>query len=269
VDVSVTYEEIATGNRFPPETFSSTCSGGGRLGLVGPVSFTGVTQENGFYAARINALNTTGDPAEFVVTQPANAALFQPVDESFDFTRCDNLPDDCGGGQTNPPPPGYNDVPRDVTYTDEDGNDVTIPIGIVYLSPTLNIDGTISVPVRVTIGDPTLNVDIDADFDFNLGDGSIRDIVGGSDGKDARKGCDPKEYESDEPIPEPPDGGGAVPPPPVDDPATERIIRAVVVTVTNPGGNTSQILEGDDAPDGGAVGRGAERPRRRQQRRLV
>jgi len=209
-----------------------------------------VVNSNNNWQAIVTARNSAGGVELFASESgPSRGTFDQKVSESFTFARCDGLPDDCGTVTQPVAPPGYNRVPDNITYTDEDGTDITIPIGLIYLSPTINVDGTISVPVQISIEDPVLNVENNIDVDFNLSKDEINDVAGPSTGNDPRSGCKDRDYTTDDPIPEPPSGGGAPVGGDPQEPQEERIIRGVVVTVTEQGDPVSEIFSSTDGPD--------------------
>lgn len=93
------------------------------------------------------------------------------VEDAFIVTvdRCDGQPDDCGS----PPPaipefnPGDFTIQPDVTYTDDSGTDVTIPVTIEY-SPVVTDDGgNFSVPITVQFQDGS---SVFGDFNLTTGD---------------------------------------------------------------------------------------------------
>lgn len=130
-------------------------------------------------------------------------------------------PDDCGGTPETPREPynpdDFTETP-DVTYDDGNGNEFTIPVGLVYAPVTVEIDGTVTVPVKVKFDndfeiDASLNLDEgDVNFNVNVGDTNI--VVG-----------------DDETVIEDPDGGDGIPPSPITE--VEKSIIGVAVFVTN------------------------------------
>lgn len=179
-------------------------------------------------------------PAEVtfdVASQPWNDTVWSIQS----ITRVDGQADNCG----NPPPvvPPYNapdfSIDGDITYTNNDGIDITVPVGILIAPVKVDANFNLTVPVKFTFSpnfyfDPTFNFNIDVDLNLGGGDDKIsppyvppdepyRPTPGPS--------TDPDDYYPPTSPPSPPPD---VPDPPAPDPEDDPapVIRAVLVTVT-------------------------------------
>lgn len=160
--------------------------------------------------------------------------------------RADGQPDQCGNppsGVVLPPPEGYNrrTVPN-FTYVNNEGTTINLgDLNLVYLQPTIDIDGRITVPVNVDVGGLNfgLGIDLDGTVNFNFGEQGRRG--GGGDGAD-----DP---EIDEEPPSPPPSVPGLPPPVEDDPAAEKVIIGALITVTEITSPVPTQIFQDDNPD--------------------
>ena len=159
----------------------------------------------------------------------------------FSITRLDNQPDNCGDPAPIVPPYNAPDfsIDGDITYTNNDGIDITIPVGILIAPVKVDANFNLTVPVKFTFSpnfyfDPAFNFNIDVDLNLGGGDDKIsppyvppdepyRPTPGPS--------TDPDDYYPPTSPPSPPP---EVPDPPAPDPEDDPapVIRAVLVTVT-------------------------------------
>jgi hypothetical protein len=175
-----------------------------------------------------------GNGDEFV-TGPASTSCVGYRFVSFYFERQDGLPDDCGDPPPeipDPPPPGWNGPTTiNITYNNNDGIDVTVPIGFVFGYADIDINGQLEIPI-------TLNTDVTGNFNFDTNidgriefsnNGDINFNFGGRDfdfrpppgwrPDDVIEGPPPPPGTSPEPPPPPGSGPpppGSEPPPPAD-----------------------------------------------------
>lgn len=222
--------------------------------LQGPISRADIvsdpTEDNGriFY----RATGSQEDLIQELLIDYGDLPLF-PNYEFFDFqvslVRRDGLPDECGDPPLVPPPfpPGQNPVPTDITYVNNEGVTVNVPIALVFGFARVNLNGTISVPVNVRFDlDPTLN--FDADLNLNTGDVIIN--VGNplNPGGGTEPGGD---VVVDPTVPPPPaDTDTPLPPPESPDPTANRsrVIKGCFVTVSQSGAEAT-IIGQDSNPD--------------------
>lgn len=184
---------------------------------------------------------------------------------NLDVTRVDGLPDECDPPPP-PPPPPFQPIqigPFNITYNNNEGDDIDININNLVLGFPVIINGNLNIPISLSYNNPEFNSPVDLDFNFNFeidGEGNPRPNLEpddrstrgnpGRDGKDGDKY--PDDYKSDDYDDEPPDD---VPdedeePEPEECPTVERprpnqplVIRAVVVNVSEPGNRTSLIFD--------------------------
>lgn len=171
------------------------------------------------------------------------------------FVRADGLPDDCGDPPPVIPPPvnNYNQYDVDVTYNDNDGNDITVPVTLIYGQAFIDADFNVQIPVKVNLTpqvsfNATLNVQT-GDIKFNLA--PTIDLSGGTYnigfGGDNRSTTNTTNYYVGGDPPPPPDGSESDDTPPPTAPQSEQLIRGVIVTVTAHSG----VMEGVFFQDGG------------------
>lgn len=177
----------------------------------------------------------------------------QPIFTNFfisSIVRRDGQPDNCGNPppDTSPPPPGYNVVNDNVTYNNTNNVSVTIPVVLAFGYATLNVDGTLSIPINANF---TANPEFNANFSLNLNTG---DLV--PDFTDPRaplpSPCSPPGgFVPDPALPPAPD---SIPDPSPDPPATEQpterreLLAACIVTTTLLDGNETTIFQQEN-PD--------------------
>lgn len=163
-------------------------------------------------------------------------------------TRLDGNPDNCGDPGVIRPPyePGSNTYNDFVTYEDNDTNTLTIPVFIALGYATVNIDGTIRIPIDV---DFELNPELDFNGEFNFSTGGLTIDLRNPSAPRLPTGTDPNGSEPDPSIPEPPpEIPNSEPPetPPETPPEPERVIVACIVTTQLPGDNESVIEQDND-----------------------
>lgn len=158
-------------------------------------------------------------------------------------------PDDCGDPDSVLPslPPGWNQASDNITYTNSDGVDVTVPIVAAFGYASLNVNADVTIPVSVDLGGITFDVD------FNLNTGDIQLFpTNNNDYGDRRRGTKPVDVlpPPGEDIPPPPQGLPP-PPPPIDEggPESERVIVAAVVSVLDFESGSVGTLFQSDNPD--------------------
>lgn len=165
-------------------------------------------------------------------------------------TTTDGGPDNCGNAPDTPvaPAPGPIGGTRNITYVNNEGNDVTIPVGIVLGYAQFNANLDVEIPF-------TANVELNPDFDIsgtvNLKTGDVNFNIGGDKGGGSPCSVLPDRTAPDTGTPEPPD---TVPDPPSEDPPTqdkpkrERRILGAIVTVTAVDGVETVIFQ-EENPD--------------------
>jgi hypothetical protein len=159
---------------------------------------------------------------------PNNCAGADNLTGSTYFERSDGQPDNCGDPPPEipePPPPGWNGPTTiNITYNNNDGIDVTVPVGIVFGYADIDINGQIEIPITLDInasGEFNFDTNLNGRIEFNNSQ-NITFNFGGNDfdfrPPPSRKPDDVVEGPPPPPgtSPPPPDGGPP-PPPPTDD----------------------------------------------------
>lgn len=212
---------------------------------LGPVQGFIITQDPGF--------------PEFIYVVFADgndyAGNLNTPDERFvncaitNVVRVDGQPDDCGNPLPPTPTPPQPSAPIDlpVDWTDEDGNDLSLIIPIIFAPIRVDIDGTLNVPFKFDI-DPTFNVNFNGSININTGDINFNF---GNQNTPPSKYPGQDDYQSPDDVPDyPPDvpnGVAPIPPAPPED-ETTSVIRAVIVTVTDYASNAT-IIDQAENPD--------------------
>lgn len=165
-------------------------------------------------------------------------------------TRTDGLPDNCGSPPAGYPPyqPGSNTVNETVNVTNNEGDTLNIPVVLIFGYATLNVDGTINIPVNA---DFALNPEFNGDFDFNFNTGETRPNVNNPSAPLPSPCTDPGGYTPDPTVPAPPSDIPDPPPiePPTGEPVErERILKGCIVTTTLLDGNETTLVQQDN-PD--------------------
>lgn len=147
-------------------------------------------------------------------------------------TRLDGQPDTCGDPKHRhkKPPPGFNKSPGNITYVNNDGNNITVPVGIALGYAKVDVDAKVNMPISIDIGE----INVNANIDLNTGDINFGPKGGGLG--DRRPGENPIDYlpPPDKDVPDEPPGLPE-PAPPLGEGEGEKegAIVGAVVTVTS------------------------------------
>lgn len=219
--------------------------------LYGPITDAGIRPTtSGGYEVYASGQNAVGAPTTLILG--GGCCWSEPLVievTAINVTPRFGGPDDCGDPPVPPPnpTPGYNQIDVDITYTDSDGNDVTLVVPFIFATARVNLKGEITVPIRLTIGE--LNLQIGGDI--NLSTGGISLNFGNKNYQ--RNGQpNPDGYETPDDIPDNPPTvpEPIIPPSPDDDePDTTAIIRGCIVTVTSYDSPVPTVIFQDDNPD--------------------
>jgi len=243
----VTYSYDLTTDKFtnPPGTYTPQ-SGTSRV--TGKVN--GITKEVSTFLASAKLLTDGGD----VNIGGASSGFANNVDIinlSIDnITRVGGGADDCGDPPPVIPPyePGSNTYGDNITYVNNEGDTLTIPVVIALGYADIDINGQLSIPVKL---DFSLNPELNVSGEFNFNTGDFNPTIGYPG--NSNSGCSfPSDgYGSDDtpdspaiPAPEAPDR----PEPDPDAPKREEIIAACIVIVTQLDGKETVVFQ-DDNPD--------------------
>lgn len=199
-------------------------------------------------AVVVRYVDSSGNPAYTIGRGVQNSTTRMVNLVINPIVRADGQPDNCGSLPSVVPPvqPGFNQRGGDVTYTNNEGNNVTVPIVAAFGYASLNVDAEVTIPVTIDVGGITL------DADFNLNTGDIQFFPTNNIYGDRRRGTKPTDV-----LPPPgediPDYPPTLPPglPPIDEeePERESTIVAVLVTVTEFDNELVGTLFQADNPD--------------------
>jgi len=206
-----------------------------RRGL-GPVSGVGVrtgpSSTPGRYLSEMFVTFADGEqvgPSTFTDDECAGYVL-----TGVTITRTDGQPDNCGN--PTPPiapfPPTGDTVDIDITYVNNEGDNVTELGDLVIFAPVVIAPVTVVAPIRIDLPDVSFNGDIvlSPDFDIRLRPPSFRRGPGGIDS------------------PPPPENPDTSPTTPQDD-STRRIIGAIATVTSDPSSGLATEISSDDGPD--------------------
>lgn len=244
-DVTVTYTVIRGIVSFPPgepENKSAVRRLAGAINGVRVVNDPGVTQLFIRHAGIEAGVESIG------LATPGNARIENAVIVSA--IRVDGNPDNCGNPPVTPPvyTPGSNTYNTNVTYNDNEGTEVTIPVVIALGYATFNANAEVTIPVELNF---ELNPELNFNAEFNFNTGEVTPDLRNPSAPRPPSCTDPNGFEPDPTIPAPPpeipdaENPDTEPDEPIE---REEIINAAIVTVGNPGENESVIFQ-DDNPD--------------------
>lgn len=196
----------------------------------------------------LSGLNSICAPTKVYPYSVANALFGLRNLTVSSVARADGLPDNCGSPSpiVPAPAPGFNQRSGDITYTNNEGVDVTVPIVAAFGYASLNVDASVTIPVTIDVGGITL------DADFNLNTGDIQFFPTNNIYGDRRRGTKPTDV-----LPPPgedtPDYPPTLPPGllPIGEGESEgeSAIVAVLVTVTEFDNELVGTLFQSDNPD--------------------
>lgn len=192
-------------------------------------------------------VGTPSGEAFFLLTGAGPTAYVSFDTVNVRCTRVDGLPDNCGNPTPSLPPsePGQRNYSTTFTYTDNSSDDHSLTFNATYGDIVFGINGDVTIPTRVTIGDTygdtTFNASLNLStggVSFNLGNPNFNP-TGNPTGDD---------YVSDDTPDYPPTIPNSIAPPSSNSPDTDTtgIIRAVIVTVTSNASNSTEIFQDDN-----------------------
>lgn len=206
---------------------------GSYTGPIGGVSVVTRTAQNGGFIDEISISTATGVVDTAAVARPEDCGLVAEI-RNIQFNRLDGQPDNCGDpAPVVPPfPPQGDTVNIDITYVNNDGDNVTELGDLNIFAPVVIAPVTIVAPIRVDLPDVSFNGNIvlSPDFNIELQPPSFRRGPGNTDG------------------PPPDEDPTTSPDTPEDD--SDRGLIGAITTVT--GGITdgkATQLDGDSGPD--------------------
>jgi hypothetical protein len=243
--VVVGWNFVSNGMVIPPENTPQS----GAVLVTGAIQGAEIRRSSGGY--QVGAVGASGfSQASALSGNPDANGLSLTNPSIISVTRVDGLPDTCGNPNPTYPSyqPGDNSVTENVTVINNEGDTLTIPVVLVFGYATLNIDGTVSIPVNA---DFTLNPEFNGNFDFNLNTGDLKIDVSNPAAPRPSPCTDPGGYNVDVDIPEPPasipDAPG-LPPPDTEPAERQKLLRGCIVTTQLLDGNETIIFQ-ESNPD--------------------
>lgn len=244
---TITYDYELSTNRFtePPGTYTPQSGSLVRNGAI-----TSLTEENQVNAAGFRLVTSAGSEFIGVASSgfPNNVGVRNLT--NIQVTPNFGQPDNCGNPPVTPPvyTPGSNTYNTNVTYNDNEGTEITIPVVIALGYATFNANAEVTIPVNL---DFELNPELNFNAEFNFNTGEVTPDLRNPSAPRPPSCTDPNGFEPDPTIPAPPpeipDSGSPDTPP--DEPTErEEIINAAIVTVSSPSDNESVIFQ-EENPD--------------------
>lgn len=173
--------------------------------------------------------------------------------------RVDGQPDNCGSLPPTVPPyvPGSNSTTNNITYTTDEGDNISIPTTITFGYGRLGINGTLNIPFTLNLNvTPTVNIT----GNLNLNTGDVEYNVGNPALPPSSCGGNSDDYvPSPDDIPPVSPGNPDVPDPIPDPvkPQTRKLMTAALVTVTTVPKSVTEIFQSGNpnvlAPDAGLI----------------
>lgn len=177
----------------------------------------------------------------------------------INIVRVDGQPDNCGDPPPVIPPytPGSNSVTNNVNYTDEGGNNITIPVVVAFGYAKVDVNGTLNIPFTLNLDiTPTANIT----GNFNLNTGDVTYNAGNPALPPANCGGNSDDFspDPDNPPPNSPDNPDEPDPnPDPDKPQTRKLLVGCLVTVSQASGDCTTLFQGQNPdvfiPDTGLV----------------
>lgn len=232
------------------------------LNAAGPIKGMRFRQSGGRDRWFVVGATSLTNPAEFEYDAGSLQTGTIRLPSTYYITsvvRNGGVADNCGnpGPQAPPYTPGSNTFNTNVTYVDNSGNTVTIPVVIAFGYARADINGTIEIPFTANF---TANPELNFTGNFNLNTGGYSTNGGNQGGGTSDCVKNPDKNTPDTPIAPPPadDPDPGLPNDPVNnDPEQEKVIVGVFVRTTTVPPNVTRIFQASNpdvfAPDLGLV----------------
>lgn len=174
--------------------------------------------------------------------------LYPPISAQYSISTADGLPDECGSLPTEdaPLPPNWNIDNTDITYTNKDGLDLTIPLVFAWGYADLDFNANFRIPFTLRLGDSTNNNQsiFKGSLNVNTGDITYRPLTNyyGYPGP----GSGPGDGNPDSNLPEYPSIDLPEQPPitPEEESGKEsKLIAAIVTVVSLSSGSIGEIFQ--------------------------
>lgn len=235
IGTTLTYQSVVFGKIDRVESFP--INGNPAAANVWAVRVTSFNDRSG------NPIPGNGSPRTDSITRQINVFdesnfVLQLVNVSLE--RVDGEADNCGNPQPVIPPPenNYNITNVNVTYQNNDGVDIIVPVTFFVGQAFLDLNAEIQIPVNFTI-----NANVSFPINFNLSTGgftfNFQPTFNAPDGSPTTQPDGtgsgrnrPDDFTFDDPPPPPPSGDEFDDIDSPEDPKTERVIRAVGITAS-------------------------------------
>jgi hypothetical protein len=204
-----------------------------------------------------DAPRASEDGIAYTQIAPFNPNTVRVEIQNLNYIRDDGLPDDCGDPPPviDPPPGTWNHYDVDITYNNDDGIDVTVPVTFIFGFAFINATAELNIPftlqlspefkfqgtLNVNTGD--VHVDLFPTITNNSGD-TIYNFPGSNGTYNINNNFD---ITGDRP-PEPPNGNTDDKPPGTTN-GTGKVIRGVIVTVYGLNSKKHTVLYQNENPD--------------------
>lgn len=160
-------------------------------------------------------------------------------------SRADSAPDTCGNPDPVIPPytPGDNTVNNNVTYVDNEGNNVTIPVVIAFGYAKIDANANINIPFTLNL-DVTPTANITGNLNLNTGDvtyNANNPSLPTSDCNPNSDAFEPDPNLPSNPVDVPDEEPDPTPDP--DKPQYRKLLKAVIVTVGETSPQSSTVFQ--------------------------
>lgn len=214
-----------------------------------PTLFVSRNQSNNVWSVIFRSRDNADFPVTVFNGNPFNGKAEVTIDNVV-IIRQDGQPDTCGNppGDNEDYQPGDNIYNDNVTYVDNTSSTVNIPVSLVFGYATVNIDGTLNIPINAQFA---LNPTFNGNFNFNVNTGDLVPSFDNPSAPIVPPGADPGGYSPSGDIPSPPDSIPDSPelPPPTSEPTErQRLLTGCIVTTQVLDGNET-ILFQEENPD--------------------
>lgn len=230
--------------QFGQDPYSATATGfvaGKIVSVIDGPEFNGV--KNSIQAVRENCDGTRETIGLFNLGSSDILLSY-----SVSFARTGGATDTCGDPPpiVGPLPPDWNKDEGDITFTNNDGVDITVPVVAVFGYARVDIDANLTIPVNVDVGG------VKFDLDFNLNTGDIKFFPVTNNFGDRRPRTKPPDIlppPGEDSPPYPPSLPPSAPPINVEEGDRERVIVGALVTTSSVDTREVGTLFQDDNPN--------------------
>lgn len=220
--------------------------------VLGAITSIGVEQSGNQKTVIVRAQPTPAAPGGVTAYSTFNMSFYTSVTATVhSIVRVDNQPDNCGDPPPNPvPPPDNSTTQIDVTYNDNDGVEINVPVFAVFAPVFIDVNAELNIPIRLSFS-PSFNASFNASFNFSTGDVNFNfsntNVSGGGNTANPTPDC----FSDDGNDPGVPDDVPTPTEPPPSEPPedeTQGVLRGVIVTSTYVADPITEIFQ-DENPN--------------------